>query len=214
MKTAFIAIFSTLIIVVLGIALVNAVNTSSNSSSQQASSTQGQDNMSGHHQAQPADSKSFSSLMDKEAPDFTLQTIDGKTIHLKDLRGKKVLLFFTEGIMCYPACWNQIASLGKNTKLNTNDVVSLSVTVDNASDWQNALKQMPDLASGTILTDTDRAVSSQYGVLTLPSSMHKGQFPGHTYMILDTKGIIRYEFDDPQMGVRDDQLVQELGKVQ
>ena len=212
MKVAIVAIFSTLIILILGIALVSATNNSSSSSVQQSPQSQSGD-MSGHHQAAPSDSSTFNALLNKEAPDFTLSDINGKSVHLKDLRGKKVILFFTEGIMCYPACWNQIAAMGKDTKLNTSDVVSLSITVDQQSDWQQALKQMPDLASGTILTDTSRTVSSQYGVLALPSSMHKGQFPGHTYLIIDEKGIVRYEFDDPQMGVRDDQLIQELGKI-
>ena len=214
MKVAIVAIFSTLIILILGIALVSATNNSSTSSAQQSPQSQGGD-MSSHHQAaQPADKNTFSSLLNKEAPDFTLPSFDGKATRLKDLRGKKVVLFFTEGIMCYPACWNQMASLGKDVRLNTNNVVSLSITVDKSADWQQAVKQMPDLASGTILLDSDRSISSQYGVLTLSSSMHKGQFPGHTYLIVDEKGIVRYEFDDPQMEIRDDQLIQELGKIQ
>ena len=213
MKVAIIAIFSTLIILILGIALVSATNNSSIPSGEQSTQSQGGD-MSNHHKAtQPANDNIFSSLLNKEAPDFTLQSFDGKITRLKDLRGKKIVLFFTEGIMCYPACWNQMASLGKDVRLNTNKVVSLSITVDKREDWQQAVKQMPDLASGTILLDSDRLVSSQYGVLTLSSSMHKGQFPGHTYLIVDEKGIVRFEFDDAQMGVRNDQLVQELGKI-
>ncbi len=213
MKQLMIFVFPTLIIIILGIALINATNKTSSSSPASPQAGQAQD-MSSMHQAQASDNTAFSALLNKEAPDFTLPDINGKTIHLKDLRGKKVVLFFTEGIMCYPACWNQIAALGKDNRLNSNNIVSLSITVDQASDWQNALKQMPDLASGTVLTDTNRTIVSQYGVLTLDSSMHKGQFPGHTYVLIDTQGVIRYEYDDPQMGVRNDQLVQELGKIQ
>ena len=208
MKKIFLISLPTLL-VIAGIVDITLTN---NSTKMPQAPTQS-NNMDSMHQAQAASSNTFTSLLNKPAPDFSLQTTDGKDINLKDLRGKKVVLFFTEGLMCYPACWNQIVALGKDKNLNNDKIVTLSIAVDQASDWQSAFKQMPDLASGTILADTTRSVSTNYGVMTLPSSMHKGQYPGHTYVIVDEKGIIRYEFDDPDMGVRNDQLVKELAKI-
>lgn len=160
--------------------------------------------------AKPGD---YSTLVGKTAPDFSLNDQNGKTFKLSDQRGKKVLLFFNEGIMCYPACWNQMAALGTDDKLNSSDVVSASIVTDDRSQWNNAIKKMPDLAKGLILYDTDRSISTQYGVMTLPSSMHRGTMPGHTYIIVDGQGVVRYTDDDPGMGIHNDKLISEINKI-
>lgn len=170
--------------------------------------------MSGHHGSDVANEEEFQSLIGKAAPDFTLESYDQGQINLQKLRGKKVVLFFTEGLMCYPSCWNQMAAFGGDSAFNNKDTVTLSITVDPKNDWRQAVEKMPELASATVLFDTNRQVSSDYGVLTLPSSMHKGQFPGHTYLILDKEGIVRFARDDPQMGIRNKELKIELEKLE
>lgn len=156
---------------------------------------------------------SLSSMVGKPAPDFSLQDQNGKSFKLSDMRGKKVVLFFNEGIMCYPACWNQMAALGADPKLNSKQVVSASIVNDQADQWTQALKKMPELGKGTILLDTDKKVSQRYGMLSLPSSMHRGSMPGHTYLVIDENGIVRYTFDDPQMGIRNDEIIKEIDKI-
>lgn len=158
-------------------------------------------------------SDSLSSMVGKPAPDFSLQDQNGKLFKLSDMRGKKVVLFFNEGIMCYPACWNQMASLGADSKLNSKQVVSASIVNDQADQWTQALKKMPELGKGTILLDTDKKVSQKYGMLSLPSSMHRGSMPGHTYLVIDESGIVRYTFDDPQMGIRNGEIIKEVDKI-
>jgi thioredoxin-dependent peroxiredoxin len=165
--------------------------------------------------APPAKSQ-FSSLEDmigKPAPDFTLKDQKGQDFKLSSMHGKKVVLFFNEGIMCYPACWNQIASLGSDEKLNTPLVITASVVTDGPSIWDSAFKKMPELNKGTILFDTDASVSNSYGMMSLPSSMHKGSKPGHTYVIVDPRGIVRYVKDDPDMGIRDNELDSQINKI-
>lgn len=167
-----------------------------------------------HHVATAEESlDQFNQLMGKTAPPFTLESFDGQKINLESFRGKKVVLFFTEGVMCYPSCWNQIAAFGKDSVFKSDSVATLVVTVDSKSQWKQAVDQMPELASMPVLLDTNRSVSQNYGVLTLPSSMHKGQFPGHTYLILDKDGIVRYVMDDVGMGVRNTELKAELEKI-
>jgi len=48
----------------------------------------------GFHFARRAGSEPGDPMKSKVAPDFTLQSLDGKTVHLSDLRGKAVLLNF------------------------------------------------------------------------------------------------------------------------
>ena len=171
------------------------------------------DEMADHHKPKPTDSGVFSALIDQVAPDFTLSTFEGKNIRLADFKGKNVVLFFNEGLMCYPACWDQIAAFGQDGDFGKSNTVVLNITVDPKAQWERAVAQMPKLATATVLLDTDKSVSTKYGVMSLDSSMHRGQFPGHTYVLIDKEGIIRYLLDDPQMAVRNKQLLEEAAKL-
>jgi len=166
-----------------------------------------------HGPAVAADDATFKSLLDKPAPDFTLEAYDGRRISLKDLKGKNVIIFFTEGAMCYPSCWDQMVAFSKEPKFNNDKTVVLSIVVDPRSDWAEAVKQMPELSSSTVLLDIDRNISLTYGALTLTSSMHRGEFPGHTYIIVDKEGIVRYQLDDEYMQIRNKELLKELDKI-
>lgn len=154
----------------------------------------------------------FATLQGKPAPDFSLSTHDGRTVKLSDLKGKKVVLFFNEGLICYPACWNQIAALGTDARLNNDQITTASIVINTQDEWKTAVAKMPDLGKETLLLDSDKTVSNQYGVLNLTSSMHKGELAGHTYVILDQNGVVRYTNDDPKMAINNDALVTELGK--
>ena len=166
-----------------------------------------------HGAPKPADQTVFAGLLNNPAPDFTLESYDGKKVTLSSLKGKNVVLFFNEGIMCYPACWNQIAAFGKDKEFGTKNTVVLNINVDPKLDWAGAVKKMPELATGIVLLDTQRSVSSTYGVLTVESSMHRGQFPGHSYVIIDKEGVVRFIWDDPQMAVRNKEILAEIGKI-
>ncbi len=152
-------------------------------------------------------------LVNKPSPDFTLADRDGKQYSLGGLRGKNIILFFNEGLMCYPACWNQIASLAKDERLKNIDTVVLSVVADPPEEWQKAVKQMPELAKATVVFDKNAAISKQFGMLTTASSMHYGSLPGHTYVLIDKEGAIKHIFDDPNMSIHNDQLFAELSKI-
>lgn len=168
--------------------------------------------MSSHHGGNAnayASSGSFSDLIGQAAPDFTLTNQDGSTFRLSDYKDKTVVLFFNEGSMCYPACWDQIASLGRDPRFNTNDVVSASIVVDTKSQWDRIISSQPKYGAGNILFDTSKEVSSAYGVLSLASSMHKGSLPGHSYVVIK-KGKISYVLDDPNMALNNDILSSKL----
>ncbi len=161
----------------------------------------------------PKDKLSFFNSAGQKAPDFSLESIDGKTIKLSDYKGKNVVLFFTEGSMCYPACWDQMSAFGNDARFDNKDVVVFSITPDQRDEWQKIIQNVPKMAKARILFDSTRAVSSAYDVLSLASSMHKGSYPGHTYFIIDKNGVIRYILDDPKMAIRNNELVSELNKI-
>lgn len=161
----------------------------------------------------PVGNITTSNLIGSKAFDFSLPDINGRTVKLSDLKGKNIVLFFNEGQMCYPACWNQIESLGNDARFNTTDTVAFSIVVDTPTQWEDIENQMPQFKKAEILFDVDRTVSSQYGVLSMASSMHPGNFPGHTYFVIDKNGIIRFFLDDPMMAVRNDQLADEINKL-
>lgn len=156
---------------------------------------------------------SLNDLVGKAAPDFTLESYNGDKTTLSSLKGKNVVLFFSEGLMCYPACWDQIAAFGKDNQFNDKNTVVLTIVNDPKNDWKGAVEKMPELAQATVLLDTDKKVSMTYNMLSLPSSMHKGQLPGHTYVVIDKEGIVRYVKDDVQMAVRNQELIAEIDKL-
>ena len=157
---------------------------------------------------------SLQGLIGKPAADFSLKNVSGQPMTLSGLKGKNVILFFNEGIGCYPACWNQIAALKPSAELEKRDTIALSIVPDSSDSWRQATKKMPELAAATILLDTDKSVSAQYGMLTVPSSMHRGSLPGHSYVIVDKDGIVRYTRDDARMGVINSELLAEIDKLQ
>ena len=166
-----------------------------------------------HHKPQPTNNAVFESLLNKPAPDFSLVDYSGRTVSLKSLQGKNVLLFFNEGLMCYPACWNQIVAFGQDTDLKQAGVTVLNITVDPKPQWADAIVKMPELAAATVLFDQDKKISSAYGVLTLTSSMHRGQFPGHSYVLVDKTGVVKFVWDDPQMAVRNSELLAKVNNL-
>src|SRR3989344_4833453 len=135
----------------------------------------GQSSTDNHHGAvKSVDQIAFNNLLGRKAPDFSLESYDGSKITLSSLKGKNVVLFFNEGLMCYPACWNQIVAFGKDQRFNNKNTVALNIVIDPKAEWKSAIEKMPELSAATVLFDNNRSVSTTYGVLNLSSSMHRG----------------------------------------
>ncbi len=126
-----------------------------------------------------------------EAKEFSLPAADGKQVSLSDFRGKKnVLLYFHEGLMCEP-CWTQMVDfekkIGEFEKLG---VEILTITVD---PLQETIRYLDETGIGLrVLADSDKAVSNMYDVLK--DSMHPNEFPGHTFFLVDKKGMIIWKY--------------------
>ncbi|MEK7075678.1 MAG: redoxin family protein [Patescibacteria group bacterium] len=151
-------------------------------------------------------------LIGKPLPDLQLRDKTGNVYDLSSLKGKNAVLFFNEGLMCYPACWDQMAAFGTDNRFNSDDIVALSVVADSAADWQKAIDKMPDLAKVTTLFDQDAIFSRQLGIVSMGSSMHAGQLPGHTYIMIDKQGIVRDVSDDANMAINNDKLFEMISK--
>lgn len=152
------------------------------------------------------------SLLGQPLPELQLRDKSGEAYPLQAMKGKNLVLFFNEGIMCYPACWNQIAAFGTDARFNSPDTAAFSVVIDSAKDWETAQQKMPDLAKATILFDQNAQASRQLGLLSAHSSMHAGSMPGHTYLLVDKQGLVREVFDDANMGVNNDLLMDKISK--
>jgi len=155
----------------------------------------------------------FADLIGKPASGLTLTDMNGNTYTEESFRGKNAVFFFNEGLMCYPACWNQVVALAQDTRFQENDVRVVSVVVDSPEDWRRFLAKAPQLDETNIMFDKNGSVSKALGMLKAASSMHAGSFPGHTYVVLDKEGIVRHVFDDPSMAIHNDQLINEIDKL-
>ncbi|MEK7217749.1 MAG: redoxin family protein [Patescibacteria group bacterium] len=158
-------------------------------------------------------SDALNALVGKSMPDIQLSDKDGKVYTAADFKGKSTILFFNEGLMCYPACWNQIASFGSDERFNSDQIQAISIVVDPAKDWERAISQMPQLAKATTMFDSGANASRELGLLTLASSMHRGSLPGHTYIVLDKDAVVRYVLDDPNMAIANDMLFSKIGEL-
>lgn len=140
--------------------------------------------------------------------------ITGEPVSSDVLRGKNVLLFFSEGIMCQ-ACFEQIQALeARAADLKQRGLVLVNITNDAAGD---ALKAAETYRLSTpLIADEDRDMSGAYDVLG--QGMHPNT-AGHTFILVDGKGVIRWRRDywlgsSPTMYVRPDQLLADIPKLQ
>lgn len=136
------------------------------------------------------------------APDFTLPSTDGRQVSLADYRStKNVLLFFQEGVMC-PPCWQQMRDLQVDrAKLDALNVALVTITVDPLPMLvENAARER--VGGMTLLQDEGARVSRAYQAVYV--SMHPGERPGHTFVLVDPEGKILWRQDFVEMYVPND----------
>lgn len=122
------------------------------------------------------------------APDFSLQSLDGSTVRLSDLKGQVVLINFW-ATWCAP-CREEMPLLDAiYQKYNRLGVELLGINVeDDASGARKYLNETP--VTFPILFDPDGRVSKQYQVKAMPSTIlvdrhgnvrhiHYGYKPGY-----------------------------------
>jgi peroxiredoxin len=115
------------------------------------------------------------------APDFTLQTINGKTYKLSNLRGKKVLLNFF-ATWC-PPCKGEMPNMEEFYKENNDkDITVLAVNLTTGETDPNNIPKFISNYGLTfpVLLDKQGNIGDIYQAFSIPTSY-----------FIDTKGIIR-----------------------
>lgn len=137
-------------------------------------------------------SRSQSSATNRVAPDFTLTDTSGTKVSLAALRGKNVLLFFSEGAGCQP-CFTQMGQIEKDPDFAKAGLTVLPIVM-------NTREQVtPEMAASGVRTPfllDDGTVSKAYGVLG--KGMH-AELPGHGFVLIDKTGKQRWYGEYPSM---------------
>lgn len=124
-----------------------------------------------------------------KAPEFTLLTDSNQSLALKDLRGKKVILYFYPKDNT-PGCTKEACDFRDHfPRFNQEQAVILGVSKDSPSTHQK-FKQKYSLPF-TLLSDTDAKVCEAYGVIN-PKSMFGKTFLGiqRSTFLIDENGVI------------------------
>ncbi len=115
------------------------------------------------------------------APEFRLQSTDGRSVGLSDLRGKVVMVHFW-ATWCAP-CVEELPTLAKlHQDLMGADFEMLAVSVDEGGAEAVTAFMKQNNLNVPVLLDPDRATASRYGTYKFPE----------TY-IVDREGVVRYK---------------------
>ena len=95
------------------------------------------------------------------APDFDLPTDDGGTVHLKDLRGSRVIVYFYPAAMT-PGCTKQACDFSDNiASLKTAGYTVVGISPDKPEKLAKFRER--DGLTITLLSDPDKHVHDAYG---------------------------------------------------
>ena len=148
-------------------------------------------------------SRQETSATTRVAPDFTLTNTSGQTVSLGALRGKNVLLYFSEGAGCQ-ACLVQMAQIEKDPAFAAEGLTVLPIVM-NSKDQITA-----DMAANGVRTPfllDDGTVSTAYG--TIGKAMH-ADLPGHSFVLIDKAGNQRWYGEYPSMYLSTTDLLKEV----
>ncbi|WP_085508504.1 redoxin domain-containing protein [Thalassobacillus devorans] len=110
----------------------------------------------------------------EQAPDFELETVDGETIRLSDLKGKKVFLNFW-ATWC-PPCKEEMPEMQKFHEEFGDEVeivaVNVTTTETSVDDVQKYLEQ--EGYTFQVPLDKRNQVSSEYQAITIPTTYFIG----------------------------------------
>ncbi|HMS65653.1 MAG TPA: thioredoxin-dependent thiol peroxidase [Ignavibacteria bacterium] len=144
-----------------------------------------------------------------KAPDFTLQNDKGENVTLKDLKGKKVILYF------YPkddtsGCTKEACSFRDNIKIiEKKNAVVIGVSKDSVKS-HDKFKKKYNLPF-TLLSDENLEMLKNYDVWK-EKSMYGKKYMGieRTTFIIDEKGKIREIFNKVKVDGHTEEILSKL----
>jgi len=141
-----------------------------------------------------------------KAPDFTLSDQDGSPVHLTDLRGKTVVLYFYPKADT-PGCTVQACGVrDRRAQYEAADAVVLGVSPDKVG----ALRKFADKYGlpFTLLADPEHAVAESYGVWVEKSRYGRSYFGNsRTTFIIDADGVVRHVIPKVTPATHDDEVL-------
>ena len=144
-----------------------------------------------------------------KAPSFSLPDANGKTVSLKDFKGKKLVLYF------YPkddtsGCTKEACSFRDNLgRVRTKGAEIVGVSADSVKS-HGKFAEKYDLPF-TLLSDETKDMCNAYGVWQEKSFMGK-KYMGivRTTFIIDGKGIISHIFDKVKVDNHTEEVLENL----
>jgi peroxiredoxin Q/BCP len=144
-----------------------------------------------------------------KAPDFTLPTGDGTTISLKDLKGKKVVLYF------YPkddtsGCTKEACSFRDSiTMVRKKGAVVIGVSTDSPASHKKFAEKYN--LPFTLVSDEKQAMVKSYGVWK-EKSMYGRKYMGteRTTFVIDESGKITHIFTKVKVDGHIDEVLKTL----
>ncbi|MDB5033060.1 MAG: Thiol peroxidase, Bcp-type [Chlorobi bacterium] len=127
------------------------------------------------------------------APDFSAPDQNGRVHHLKDYRGRKIVLYFYPKDMT-SGCTAEACDFRDNmARVTANGAVLLGVSPDSAA--RHAKFATKESLAFPLLADVDTAISQAYGVWK-EKSMYGRKYMGveRTTFIIDEEGTIAKVF--------------------
>jgi len=148
-------------------------------------------------------SRQQTSSVARVAPDFTLTSTSGAQVSLGALRGKDVLLYFSEGAGCQ-ACLVQMSQIEKDPAFAAAGLTVLPIVMNTKA------QILADMSSNGVRTPfllDNGTVSTEYG--TIGKGMHAG-LPGHSFVLIDKTGKQRWYGEYPSMWLSNADLLKEV----
>ena len=140
-----------------------------------------------------------------KAPAFSLASTGGGTVTLASLAGRNTLLYFSEGVGCDP-CFTQMVELQQQqAQLNQLGITLVPIMTNPAGAVTQEMQRFR--LSYPVLIDASKSVSSAYGTL---GTGHHADLPGHSFILIDKTGAIRWRGDYSSMYVSTSELLTKL----